>query len=241
MIKLYHYGPGWTVPCISPYVTKVAYYMALAGLEHRLVPANPFTLKADTPFGKLPVIDDDGTIVADSTAIIDHLERTRGEPLDKGATAQERAVMLAFNRLLDEHFYWCAVIQPRWREQRNWELYVPIICGGTQPDAALRNSLEAFRRMVMAEFDGQGMGRLDDATVYARARADVDALADQLGDRPYFMGDRPRSIDANVLSLCKHVLETPFEFDTRHYMAGKPNLVSYVARLSAALGRSEAA
>lgn len=242
MIKLYCYGPGWTVPCISPYVTKVAYYMALAGLEHQLVGANPFTLKADTPYGKLPTIDDDGTIVADSTAIIAYLEDTKGGRLNGGASAQERAVMLAFNRLLDEHFYWSAVIQPRWREQKNWETYVPIICGGSQPDAALRNSLEAFRRMVLAEFDGQGMGRLDDTAVYARARADVDALAGQLGDKPYFMGDRPRSIDANVLSLTKHVLDTPFDFDTKDYMASKPNLVAYVARLTAELGsRAKAA
>ena len=233
MIKLYCYGPGWTVPCISPYVSKVSYYMALAGIDHQLIGANPFTLQVDTPYGKLPTIDDDGVIVADSTAIISYLEETKGGRLDGDATPVERAVMLAFNRLLDEHFYWAAVIQPRWREQANWELYVPIICGGVQPDPGLRDNLEAFRRMVMAEFDGQGMGRLDAAAVYARARADVDALANQLGSKPYFMGDKPRSIDANVLSLTKHVLETPFAFDTKDYMATKTNLVAYVDRLTA--------
>lgn len=241
MVKLYCYGPGWTVPCISPYVTKVAYYMDLAGIAHEMVGANPFTLKAETPFGKLPtIVDDDGTVVADSTAIIAHFEKTR-RSLDDGASDAEKAQMMAFNRLLDEHFYWSAVIQPRWREQANWEIYVPIICGGATPDAALRNDLEAFRRMVMSEFDGQGMGRLDAASVYGRARQDVDALAGQLGDKPYFMGDVVRTIDANVLSLLKHVLEAPFDFDTKDYVASKSNLVAYVDRLSARVGSNAAA
>jgi glutathione S-transferase len=233
MIKLYCYGPGWTVPCISPFVSKVSYYMALARIDHQLIRANPFTLRADTPYGKLPIIDDDGAIVADSTAIVSYLEESKGQRLDADATAEERAVMLAFNRSLDEHFYWAAVIQPRWREQKNWDLYIPIICGGAQPDPGLRDNLEAFRRMVLAEFDGQGMGRLDAAAVYARARADVDALAAHLGGKPFFMGNKPRSIDANVLSLTKHVLESPFEFDTKDYMATKANLVAYVQRLTA--------
>ena len=37
MIKVYGYLPGWTVPCISPYVTKAIYYMKMAGIEHEFV------------------------------------------------------------------------------------------------------------------------------------------------------------------------------------------------------------
>ena len=113
MITLQGFAPAWTLPCLSPFVTKTAYYMRLAGIEYAFASVNPFELKTATPFGKVPVINDDGKVVADSTTIIDYLERTRGEPLNKGATLRERAVMLAFNRLLDEHFYWCAVVRGR--------------------------------------------------------------------------------------------------------------------------------
>ena len=162
MITLQGFGPAWSLPCLSPFVTKAAYYMRLAGVDYTFAPVNPFELKSATPFGKLPVINDDGTIVADSTAIIDYLERKRGEPLNKGASARERAVMLAFNRLLDEHFYWCAVVLPRWRDQKNWERYIPILCGGHQPDKALREALEMVRGGMQAELEGHGVGRLDD-------------------------------------------------------------------------------
>ena len=237
MISLFCYGPSWGLPCISPFVTKVAYYMDLAGISYRLAPTNSFTLLADTPHGKLPVIEDaDGTIVSDSTAIIRHLEATRGEPLDQDADDREQAQMMAFNRLLDEHFYWTAVIQPRWREQLDWDTYASVFRRSQTATAGFCQELATFRRRILAEFEGQGMGRLSVEDVYTRARQDVDALAGQLGARRYFMGDKLRSIDAAVLAFLKHTLEVPYEYDTKKYITTKPELVAYVARLSIQVG-----
>jgi len=231
MITLYGYGPGWTVQCISPYVTKVANYLELAGLDYQIKPGQVFALKSTTPYGKLPVIEIDGKTVADSTEIIKFLEQSSANPLDAGATAAEKAQMLAWNRMLDEHLYWAAVIQPRWREQANWERYIPIIVGGAAVDDPLRNMLEEFRRMILTEFDGQGMGRLPAEKVYARAADDINALSDFLGDKAFFMGDAPRTIDANVLSHLKHIVDSPFDFPTRDLVRSKANLMNYIARL----------
>jgi len=231
MITLYGYGPGWTVQCISPYVTKVANYLELAGLDYQIKPGQVFALKSTTPYGKLPVIEVDGQTVADSTEIIKFLEARAQHPLDGDATPAEKAQMLAWNRMLDEHLYWAAVIQPRWREQANWERYIPIIVGGAKVEDPLRNMLEEFRRMILAEFDGQGMGRLPADKVYQRAADDINALSDFLGDKPFFMGDKPRTIDANVLSHLKHIVDSPFEFPTKDAVRARANLVNYIARL----------
>jgi glutathione S-transferase len=241
MITLYGYGPGWTVQCISPYVTKVANYLELAGLDYQIKPGQVFALKSTTPYGKLPVIEIDGQTVADSTEIIKYLEAKSAHPLDAGITPAEKATMLAFNRMLDEHLYWAAVIQPRWREQSNWERYIPIIVGGAKVEEPLRNMLEEFRRMILAEFDGQGMGRLPAEKVYERAAADIGALSDFLGDKPYFMGDAPRTIDANVLSHLKHIVDSPFDFPTKDEVRSKANLMNYIARLENIRGHKKAA
>ena len=241
MITLYGYGPGWTVQCISPYVTKVANYLELAGLDYQIKPGQVFALKSTTPHGKLPVIEVDGETVADSTEIIKFLEKRSAHPLDGTATLAERAQMLAWNRMLDEHLYWAAVIQPRWREQANWERYIPIIVGGAAVDDPLRNMLEEFRRMILAEFDGQGMGRLPADKVYARAADDIDALSDFLGSKSFFMGDVPRTIDANVLSHLKHIVDSPFDFPTREHVRSKPNLMGYISRLENIRGHKKAA
>jgi glutathione S-transferase len=207
----------------------------MAGIPHEIKRQDLSRLTQDAPYGKLPYIEDDGKKIADSTVIIEYLKRYRD--LDAESTAAERAQMLAWNRLLDEHTYWCAVIQPRWREEANWEIYAPIIAGVKSVPSEVRQPLEEFRKLILSEFLGHGMGRFTDAVVYERARADIDAIADFLGSKRFFMGDEElRSIDANVLSVLNHIIVTPVNFDTKDYAQRKENLTDYRARLNARFG-----
>jgi glutathione S-transferase len=232
MITLYQYLPAWNVPCISPYVTKVVYYLKMTGLPFALKPQDLTRLDRDTPTGKLPyLVDVDGRGVHDSTHIIEYLKGKYGDALDAGATNAERAQMLAWNRMIDEHTYWVAVIQPRWRESANWEKYLRIIAGTDEVPPPLRAFADDFRFRILNEFMSGGWGRMPAETVYRRARADIDALADFLGDKPYFMGDTPRWIDTSVLSILRHIIDAPFSFDTKDYGATKKNLVSYMDRM----------
>lgn len=237
MITLYQFLPGWTVPCISPYVTKVAYYLKMAGLDFDMKVQDLTRLDADTPAGKLPcIVDTDGTTVNDSTHIIEYLRSKYGVALDDGVTPLEQAQMMAFNRMIDEHTYWVAVIQPRWRESANWERYVTVITGGGAVAPGVRAFLDDFRFRILNEFMTGGWGRMSADVIYRRARADMDTLSDFLGDKPFFMGNQPRWIDAPVMSILRHVIDAPFEFDTKDYAASKKNLVAYMARMKDRFG-----
>lgn len=239
MITIYQYVPGWNVPCISPFVTKTIYYMRMAGIPHQVRRLDLSRLQQDAPYGKLPFIEDDGVKVADSTAIIQYLRKYAD--LDRDASAVEKAQILAWNRMIDEHTYWCAVIQPRWGEDANWEIYVPIIFGATPVPLEVRQVLDEFRKLILSEFVGHGMGRLPAEVVYARARADTEAFSDFLGSKQYFMGDKLRSVDANLLSMLNHVIHSPFKFAAKDYALGKKNLVDYCRRLNDRFGKPEGA
>lgn len=65
---------------------------------------------------------------------------------------------------------------------------------------------------------------------------DIDALSDQLGERPFFMGDEPRWIDASVLSILWHIIDAPFSFDTKQHGKTKGNLLAYMERMRAQFG-----
>lgn len=239
MITIYQYIPGWNVPCISPFVTKTIYYMRMAAIPYEVKRQDLSRLSQDAPYGKLPFIEDNGAKVADSTAIVQYLRKYAD--LDRDASPVEKAQMLAWNRMFDEHTYWCAVIQPRWREDPNWEIYVPIIAGGSPVSPEVRQTLDEFRKLILSEFLGHGVGRLPDRVVYERARVDIDAISDFLAAKPYFMGEKIRSIDANLLSVLNHTIYTPFKFDTKDYALGKKNLVDYSKRMNERFSKSEAA
>lgn len=236
MIKIYGYLPGWTVPCISPYVTKSINYMKMAGIPHEFVNANLATLDSDTPHGKLPVIDDNGEKVADSTAIINYFKKKYGDKFDEDASPKDRATMLAINRMIDDHLYWTAVIQPRWRETANWEKYLRVIAGSDDVPPPLRAFADDFRHRILVEFMQGGWGRMSADTIYARAREDIDALNTFIGSDGFTMGQAPRSIDAAVSSILRHIIDTPFDFDTKDYAASKPNLNGYLKRMKERFG-----
>ena len=237
MVTIYQYLPAWTVPCISPYVTKVIYYMRMTDLNFETKPQDLTKLDRDTPHGKLPVIvDTDGTSVADSTHIIEYLKAKYGDALDAGITPAEFAEMHAFSRMIDDHTYWVAVIQPRWRETPNWETYLRIIAGTDDVPPPLRAFADDFRHRILTEFMHGGWGRMSGDMIYRRARADIDALSNFLGSKAFFMGEQPRSIDAAVSSILRHIIDAPFVFDTKDYAASKTNLVDYLARMKQRFG-----
>ena len=64
MITLYSFGPSNGLPEISPFVMKAEVLLKMAGLPFR-TDTGGFR---KAPKGKLPSIDDEGEIVADSTS-----------------------------------------------------------------------------------------------------------------------------------------------------------------------------
>jgi isoprene-epoxide---glutathione S-transferase len=237
MITVYGYVPAWGVPDISPYVTKVLAYMTFTGLEFQHKTQDLARIDEDAPHGKLPyIIDSDGTKVADSNVIISYLKKKYGDPLDADLSRSEAASALAWNRLIEEHLYWSGVIEPRWRLDTGWETYIPYIVQGAEVTPELRAALDAFRVRIMAGFNGQGMGRRCSEVVQDCFRADVDAISDYLADKPYFLGDRLRSLDASVYAMLRHIADQPQQWPGSGYAMSKPNIVAYLGRIRGAHG-----
>jgi glutathione S-transferase len=104
------------LPDGSPFVTKAMVLLKLAGLPYR----EDRKGYRKAPKGKLPYINDDGVIVADSTFIRFHIEKKYGFDFDAGLSEEQRAVAWAVEKMCEEHLY-LALLHRRWIDDTNFE------------------------------------------------------------------------------------------------------------------------
>lgn len=236
MITVYGYVPAWGLPDISPYVTKTINYLTMAGLPFEYRNQDLGTLGTDSPTAKLPYIIDDGTQVNDSTRIIQYLQERYGDKLDTHLSPTDKAIGLAFQRMVEEYTYWSGVIEPRWPTVEKFKIYVPYIVGGPQLEELpqeVQDALLAFRDKIHDEHLKQGMGLREHEDVVRCLQEDLDALSTFLGDKPFFLGEEPTSFDATIYSTFRHIADVPWDWAGRDYARSKANLVAYADRMRA--------
>jgi glutathione S-transferase len=225
MIKLYTFGPLANLPDASPFVVKAMLLLKLAGLDY--VEDRSGFHRA--PKGKLPYIEDDGVVVADSAFIRFHLEEKHGAQFDAHLTPEQRALGWAIERMCEDHLYWL-VVQIRWLDDANFERG-PARFFNSAP-ALLRPFIKKMVRAKVAKaLHAQGLGRHCDAERLRLGVKDVESLSLLLGDKPYFLGDAPSGTDAVALAFLGGLLSPIAVSPLRDAALQKANLVAYRDRM----------
>lgn len=225
MITLYSFGPYFGLPDASPFVLKAMTLLKLAGLSY----VEDHSGFSRAPKGKLPYIDDDGAIVADSTFIRFHIEKKYGFDFDAKLSPEQRAQGWAIEKMLEEHLYW-VIVHARWIDDSNFKRG-PARFFDSVP-APLRPFVKPFvRRKVAGSLQAQGIGRHSKEEIAVLGTRDVEALAVLLGDKSFLFGDEPCGADATAFAFVAELLVAEIDSPTRSAALGKANLVAYRDRL----------
>ena len=227
MITLYTFGPFFGLPDASPFVMKGEMLLKLAGIPYQ-ANTRGFTR---APKGKLPYIDDGGTIVADSTLIRLHIEKKYGFDFDRALCARERGIAWSVEKMLEDHLYWLMVYW-RWMDDDNFDKG-PRNFFKRAPALIRPLIVSMVRRKVRANLHGHGIGRHIDAEKTALAERCIDALSQVLADNKYLMGAEPCGADATAFAFIAGAMPTVFESPLRDKLERVPNLVAYKDRMMA--------
>jgi glutathione S-transferase len=227
MITLYGFGPHFGMPDGSPFVIKCETLLKMSGQPYKVAVGT----MSKAPKGKLPMIEDDGVLIPDSTFIRFHLEAKYGLDLDAGYSRAERGIAWAFEKMCEEHLYW-ANVDARWQIDRNFDAGPrQFFAGAPAPIRPL--VIGMVRRKVSKSLRAQGLGRHSRGEIETLAIRDIDALSDFMGDKPYLLGDRPCAADASVFGSMWSISCPIFETPLRTAVEKRANLVAYRDRMRA--------
>ena len=70
---------------------------------------------------------------------------------------------------------------------------------------------------IVAQFNGQGMGRRNSDVVLGLFKQDIDCLSDFMGDKKYFFDDKIRTIDCIVYAMLRHFADQPQQWKGTGY------------------------
>lgn len=230
-VLLQKFLPAWELPDLSPFCFKAEVYLKLADI--------PYTTELGdsrkAPKNKLPVLVDAGRAIADSGVIIEHLERTRGKPLDRDLTAKQRAIATAVRSMLEEKMYF-VIVYERWKLDPNWAIYKPLfmeLAGRLGVPGFLRGMIVAqIRKQMLAALHGQGIGRHTPDEMVAMAKSILDAVG-ELCEGPYFFGAQPTTLDATVYAFVQSILGAPFEGPIKQHARENAKLRQYCQHMQA--------
>jgi glutathione S-transferase len=226
-IKLYEFPPAFGMPTYSPFGLKLEAYMRLAKIPYqRIYEPNP----NKGPKKKIPFIVDGDIKMGDSQLILEHLVRTRGDVVDTHLSPEERAQGHLIRRMVEEGLYFVNVYQ-RWVDDAGWEVVGPVFLGFL-PALVRVTVAPLIRAGVRKHMWGQGIARHGPDEIAAIGEGDVRALALLLGDRPFFLGDRPSSVDASVYGVTHGMHQIPLREPASELIRELPNLVAYDQRMT---------
>ncbi|MGZ9275233.1 MAG: glutathione S-transferase family protein [Nitrospira sp.] len=234
-IRLHKFGEAWGIADPSPFCLKLESFLKEANVPYASVPFDPMRTLSKAPKGKLPFIElEDGTQIGDSTLIIDWLSHKQGIDADAPLDSKQRAVSLAFRRMLDEHLYWVGVYF-RWLDEPGWsvirEAFFSDIPWPARPVIEMMQ-----RRRHAAALKAQGTGRHSRDDICRLGRTDVEALSRLLADNTWFFdAPRPTLLDIWAHAFVGEIIAPPIDSPLKQATLRFGNLTDHFNRLQAKL------
>jgi len=225
-IALYQPPPTLGVPNPSPFCLKVETWLKMAEIPYRVeICNNP----SKGPKGQVPFANIHGELVGDSEIIIDRLVARFGAGPDVGLTRDQEAQSRLVTAALDDRFQWTIVYSRILDRRFTRQVRDAFMAGYPAPAKAMLWSL--VRRSIRKRIWGQGLGRHSEEEIYDFAKKIIDALAGLLDEKSFFLGDRPRRIDAACYAFLASAYHCTLDTPQKAMVANHQNLTRYADRM----------
>lgn len=191
-LKLHQPPPGPNVPNFLPSCLCVETYLRMNKIPYE----NVYATKLTANKVKMPYIEYQGDKVQDAKFCIKFINKKFEVDPDSHLTPEQKAVCHAFQTMVDENTYW-SLVYYRWVDNYNetkkyYENMAPIM-------SSLRPKLDQNKCIKCME--AHGIGKHSKEEIYCIAEDDLRSISHFLGDKEFFMGEHPCTIDCSMFGI----------------------------------------
>ena len=227
MLTLFSFGPQFGLQDASPFVLKVDLYLRLTNTPYQAV--SEFSNLQKAPKKKLPFVNLDGRVIADSYFILDYLEAKQEQAFDAWLSPEQQSQANLYCRALEEHMYWLLVYS-RWIGEDTWPVIKEVFFAPVpKPFRGLIANLA--RNDVRKKLQAQGLGRHNYSELKQLLSAHLHDLANLLGEQNYFFGERISRFDLTAFAVLSQFILADIDNEFNRLARDYPNLVAYCQRI----------
>jgi glutathione S-transferase len=220
---------------ISPFCDKIRRVLHWKGLDYQVreVPVSgALRIRRINRAGKLPCLEHDGQLVADSTDIAHYLERSFPEPPLLPKDPAQRGLCHLLEDWADESLYFTEMYL-RFALPHNAERWIPELVHA-DPPMVKRIAPLLVPALMRRATRQQGVGRKTTAQVLADLGRHLDGLSAWLGERSWLVGDALSLADLAVFAQLFCICGAR---EGEEMLAERPALAAWMERVDEATVR----
>jgi glutathione S-transferase len=228
MIKLIQFPSKPERASYSPFCLKLETFFKVAEVPYE----NQFSFSPKGTKKKMPMIDDQGELIEDSSLVIEHLKSKHKIGLDAHLTAEQKAVGRAFKWLCEKSLI-DIIVHFRWNDSQNWPKFRDVIFAGA-PWLIKVTVANVMAKSIKKTMYNHGTGRFTDVEKLKIFDDNLRAISDYLGTKKYFFGDKISSHDVTLFSFLVQSRSRGVVPQLEGRLEKFPNLVKLVAEIQKA-------
>ena len=192
----------------SPFCMKVRLILDYKGVEYEAVnPLRHFgAIRRRGRIGKVPAMEIDGELIADSTDIAYALDARFPDPPLLPQSRRERGLCHALEDWADESLYFVGLYY-RWYEEQGRKPIAGVFAAASPLIGRIAYSY--YLRRVLGQIRGQGTLRKPPEHVARDLQRHLDAVEALAAPGPYLLGDRPYLCDFALWGQLNYLDRTP--------------------------------
>jgi len=234
VVYLYQFTRTPVLPSLSPYCLKVETWLRLAGLKYENV---DHKMKYKSKKGQLPFVEVNGEEIADSAIIIKELGTRNNSDLDTGLSPEQKNVAHATISMVENHFAWVVksfIYNNPDSILQGFKLDLKQTLQKTFPAFILNFLFKRQSKAAAKKVRAHGIGVHKPEEIEEFGHNDLTVLSELLGDKKFFFGDSPTTLDVVAFANLAQVvfMDKEVSYTLRDWMTENcSNLVEFCNRV----------